>query len=326
MIYYIRVLLEKVVIFMKIGIVGTGYVGATTAYTLVLQGIASELVLIDANRDKAKGEALDLVHATSFVHPIDIYEGDYSDLAGSKIVIISAGPSIQPDETRLDLAGKNIAIFKDIVPKIVKYCEDSILLVVTNPVEVLSYATMKFSGFPSNRVIGSGTVLDSYRFRAALAERLHVDSRNIHAYILGEHGDSQVAVWSLTNVMGINFDEFCKHYMDCCGPDLKQQIRHQVRDSAYEVIQKKGATNYAVALAVAKIVKSILRDEHSILTVSTYMEEYEGVEDLYLSLPSVINNSGVDKVLIPTLSAEESKALKKSAETIKKYIDQVIKL
>lgn len=314
------------VIIMKIGIVGTGYVGATVAYTLVLQGIASELVLIDANRDKAKGESLDLTHATSFVHPIDIYECDYSDLAGSEIVIISAGPSIHEGETRLDLAEKNVAIFKDIVPQIAKNCEDCILLVVTNPVEVLSYAAMKISGFPSNRVIGSGTVLDSYRFRAALSNKLHVDSRNIHAYILGEHGDSQVAAWSLTNVMGINFDEFCKSYVDCCGTDLKRQVRHQVRDSAYEVIQKKGATNYAIALAVAKIVKSILRDEHSILTVSTYLEEFGGVEDLYLSLPSVMNNRGVDKVLLPTLSPEESEALRKSAETIKKYIEQVAKL
>lgn len=311
---------------MKIGIVGTGYVGATTAYTLVLQGIASELVLIDVNKDKAKGEAIDLIHATSFIHPIDIYEGSYSDLTGSKIVIISAGPSIHEGETRLDLAQKNIVIFKDIIPKISKYCGDCILLVVTNPVEVLSYAAMKFSGFPSSRVIGSGTVLDSYRFRAALSNQLHVDPRNIHAYILGEHGDTQVAAWSLTNVMGIKFDEFCKNYADCRGHDLKHQIRHQVRDSAYEVIQKKGATNYAIALAVAKIVKSILRDEHSILTVSTYIEEFAGIKDLYLSLPSIINNNGVDKVLIPNLLPEESKALKKSAETIKKYIEQVVKI
>ncbi|MDI3481260.1 MAG: L-lactate dehydrogenase [Tepidanaerobacteraceae bacterium] len=309
---------------MKIGLVGTGYVGATTAYALLLQGIASEMVLIDANMDKAEGEALDLTHSTSFVHPVQIYAGDYCDLAGTEIVIISAGPSIGKNETRLDLAGKNYEIFKEIIPKIIKYNDRCILLIVTNPVDVLSYAAFRLSGFPKNRVIGSGTVLDSCRFRAALSAKLGVDARNIHGYILGEHGDSQVAAWSLTNVMGINFDEFCHSYIPGCRADIKKQIENEVRSSAYTVIEKKGATNYAIALAVAKIVKSILRDENSILTVSTYVEDLDGVLDVYLSLPCVVNKRGADRVLIPRLSNSEKADLKKSAKIIKEYIEDVM--
>ncbi|HHW02618.1 MAG TPA: L-lactate dehydrogenase [Thermoanaerobacterales bacterium] len=309
---------------MKIGLIGTGYVGATTAFALLLQGIASELVLIDINRDKAEGEALDLVHSTSFVHPVEIYAGDYCDLKDARIVIISAGPSIGKGETRLDLATKNYNIFREIIPQIVRYNDGCILLVVTNPVDVLAYTAMKLSGFPSSRVIGSGTVLDSSRFRAALAAKLRVDARNIHGYILGEHGDSQVAVWSLTNIMGINFDEFCQRYSANCSSHIKQEIQDYVRTSAYKVIQKKGATNYAVALAVAKIVKSILRDENSILTVSTYVEDLYGVKDVYLSLPCIVNKNGIDKILLPELSESEKTDLKKSAEIIKKYIDDTM--
>lgn len=305
---------------MKIGIVGTGIVGSTAAFALMLQGIASELVLIDKNRDKAEGEALDLVHSMSFVHPMEIYAGDYSDLKSAKIVIISAGPSIAKGETRLDLAAKNFKVFQEIIPRIVKYNGDCILLVVTNPVDVLSYAAMKLSGFPKNRVIGSGTVLDSSRFRSALAAGLHVDARNIHGYVIGEHGDSQVAAWSLTNIMGIRFDEFCEKYMENCNPHIKQEIESEVRNSAYKVIEKKGATSFAVALAIAKIVKSILRDENSILTVSAYIESLDGIEDVYMSLPCVVNKNGIEKVLMPPLSAAEKQALKKSAETIRRYI------
>lgn len=309
---------------MKVGLIGTGYVGATTAFALLLQGIASELVLVDINKDKAEGEALDLVHSTSFVHPVEIYAGDYSDLRGAKIIIISAGPSIGEGETRLDLAGKNFKIFREIIPQITKHNDSCILLVVTNPVDVLSYAALKLSGFPKNRVIGSGTVLDSSRFRAALAAKLGVDARNIHGYILGEHGDSQVAAWSLTNIMGISFDEFCKNYSNDCSSDIKQEIQNYVRTSAYKVIQKKGGTNYAVALAVAKIVKSILRDENSILTVSTYVEDIYGIKDVYLSLPCIVNKNGADKVLIPTLSERERVDLGKSAGIIRKYIEDVM--
>ncbi|ADL08194.1 L-lactate dehydrogenase [Thermosediminibacter oceani] len=309
---------------MKIGIIGTGYVGSTTAFALMLQGIVSEMVLIDVNRDKAEGEALDLIHSMSFVNPIEIYAGDYRDLKDASVVIISAGPSISKGETRLDLASKNYKVFRKIVPKIVENNENCILLVVTNPVDVLSYVTLKLSGFPENRVIGSGTVLDSSRFRAALSKKLNVDARNIHAYIIGEHGDSQVAAWSLTNIMGIKFDEFCATYIKNFDPAIKQEIEREVKYSAYKVIEKKGATSFAVALAIAKIVKSILRDENSILTVSTYVRSLYEIEDVFLSLPCVVNRNGVDKVLLPPLLPAEKGALRNSAEVIKSYIDQLM--
>lgn len=309
---------------MKVGIVGTGYVGSTTAYALMLQGIISELVLIDIDKDKAEGEALDLLQSTSFVIPVEIYAGDYSDLRGAEIVIISAGPSIEKGETRLQLVGKNYAVFNDIVPKIMKYNFGCILLVVTNPVDVLSYITLRLSGLPANKVIGSGTVLDSSRFRAALSAKLKIDPRNIHAYILGEHGDSQVAAWNLTNVMGIRFDDYCSRYMDNCSPTIKEEIENQVRTSAYKIIERKGATNYAVALAIAKIVKSILRNQNSILTVSTHIGNFAGIEDVYFSLPCIVNKNGIKKVIQPALSIQENQALKKSAELIKSYIDGVM--
>lgn len=309
---------------MKIGLVGAGYVGATTAYSLMFQGIASELVLIDVNRQKAEGEALDLTHSASFIHPINIHAGDYIDVKGADIVIISAGPSIHEGETRLDLAGKNYKIFEQIIPNITRHNKNCILIIVTNPVDVMTYAALKLSGFPKSRVIGSGTVLDSSRFRAALSAKLGVDSRNIHGYILGEHGDTQVPAWSLTNIMGINFDEFCVKYSNTCNLSIKPEIEHYVKTSAYDVIKKKGTTNYAIALAVAKIVKSILRDENSILTVSTHIDNYNGIKDVCFSLPCIVNRNGVEHILYPRLSYNEEKALTSSAQTIKNYLDELV--
>lgn len=308
---------------MKVGIIGTGYVGSTTAFALIVRGLVSELVLIDVDKFKAEGEALDILQATSFTGFVQVYAGDYSDLKDAQIVIISAGPSIKKGESRLELAAKNYVVFQDIVPKIMKYNDNCILLVVTNPVDVLSYITYKLSGLSPNKVIGSGTVLDSQRFRAILSSKLKVDPRNVHAYILGEHGDSQVAAWSMTNIMGITFDDYCMKYFDNYKPDIKNEIQTYVRTSAYKIIERKGATNYAVALAIAKIVKSILTNQNSIMTVSTYMENLDGIEDVYLSLPCIVNNHGIEKVILPLLSNEENQALKNSARIIKKYIDEV---
>ncbi len=310
---------------MKIGIIGTGYVGSTTAFALMIQGIVSQLVLIDNDSDKAEGEALDLIHSMSFVHPVEIYAGDYKDLKSSEIVIITAGPSISKGETRLDLANKNYKILKEIIPKVMENNQDCILLIVTNPVDVLSYAALKLSGLDKSKVIGSGTVLDSSRFRAAISRKLKVDARNIHGYIIGEHGDSQVAAWSLTNIMGIQFDHFCKqHCDDEYDPVMKKEIETEVRNSAYRVIEKKGATSFAVALSLSKIVKSILRDENSILTVSTYIEDpYYGIQDVFLSLPCVVNRKGINRVLKIPLSTQEQQSLRKSAEIIKKYISHL---
>lgn len=309
----------------KIAVIGAGGVGATTAYALMVQGVGSEIVLIDVNKDKAEGEAMDLRHGASFVNPVDIYAGDYKDLADAKLIIITAGAAQKPGETRLDLIKKNTGIFKNIISSITKYNQDGILLVVTNPVDILSYLTYKLSGFPANRVIGSGTVLDSSRFRSLLSKNCGVAASNVHGYIIGEHGDSEVPVWSLTNIAGTQIENYCP----ICTKDCKdrennlEEISNQVKNAAYEIIDKKGATFYAVALAVSRIARSILRDENAVLTVSSLMEGYYGVEDMSLSLPTIINSEGIDRVLELPLSKKEKKAFKNSAQHLKENIKEL---
>jgi L-lactate dehydrogenase len=307
----------------KIAVIGAGGVGATTAYALMVQGVGSEIVLIDVNKDKAEGEAMDLRHGASFVNPVDIYAGDYEDLADAKLIIITAGAAQKPGETRLDLIKKNTGIFKNIVSSITEYNQDGILLVVTNPVDILTHLTYKLSGFPANRVIGSGTVLDSSRFRSLLSKNCGVAASNVHGYIIGEHGDSEVPVWSLTNIAGTPIEEYCPICgRGCDGHDLKE-ISKQVKNAAYEIIEKKGATFYAVALAVSRIARSILRDENAVLTVSSLMEGYYGVEDMSLSLPTIINSNGIERVLELPLSEKEEKAFKESAEHLKENFEQL---
>lgn len=300
----------------KVTVVGTGFVGSTTAYTLMISGLISELVLIDANVDKAEGEVMDLNHGMPFVAPVNIYRGNYEDCKDSDIVIIAAGANQKPGETRIDLVKKNTEIFKQIVPEIVKYCEDCILLVVTNPVDILTYVTLKISGFPKNRVIGSGTVLDTARFRYILAKKSEVDARNIHAYVLGEHGDTEVLTWSLTNIAGIPFDKFCSK-TGKCPPDIdKDAIYNDVRTAAYKIIEKKGATYYAVAVAVRRIVEAFLRDESSILTVSSLLEGQYGLSEVSLSVPTLVGAHGVEQILELPLSDEELKLLQKSGYSL----------
>src|SRR6056297_2307891 len=244
----------------KIAVIGAGGVGATTAYALMVQGVGSEIVLIDLNKDKAEGEAMDLRHGASFVNPVDIYAGDYEDLADAKLIIITAGAAQKPGETRLDLIKKNTGIFKNIVSSITEYNQDGIILVVTNPVDILTYLTYKLSGFPANRVIGSGTVLDSSRFRSLLSKNCGVAASNVHGYIIGEHGDSEVPVWSLTNIAGTKLDNYCPICTEDCSNNNRQKIADKVRNAAYEIIERKGATYYAIALAVTRIARSILRN------------------------------------------------------------------
>ena len=300
----------------KVAIIGAGDVGATIGYALVVKGIASEIVLIDINKEKAEGEAMDLMHGASFVQPVEIYAGDYSDCQNADVVIITAGARQEADETRLDLVKKNTEIFKQIVPSITKYNEDAILLVVTNPVDILTYVTLKLSGLAKNQVIGSGTVLDSSRFRSLLSNHCQVAASNVHGYIIGEHGDSEVPVWSLTNIAGTSLDNYCPICDYSCDNGLKE-IGEEVKNSAYEIIEKKGSTFYAISLAVARIVRSILRDENSVLTISSLMEGNYGINDIALSLPTIVNSSGVEKVLNLPLNQEEETAFKKSAEQLK---------
>jgi L-lactate dehydrogenase len=286
----------------------------------MISGLVSELVLIDVNNDKAEGEIMDMNHGMPFVRPVKMLHGSYSDCKGSDIIIITAGANQKPGETRLDLVNKNTSIFRSIISEINKYVSDCILLVVTNPVDILTYVTWKLSGFPKQKVIGSGTVLDSARFRYLLGEHVGIDPRNVHAYIIGEHGDSEVAAWSLTNIAGIPMDTYCNECNECEGQLSKFDIYNSVKNSAYEIIKRKGATYYAVALAVKRIVEAIVRDENSILTVSSLLEGIYGVEDVCLSLPTVVNGSGINRILDLPLNKEEEFLFRKSAETMKNAI------
>ena len=301
----------------KITIIGAGFVGSTTAYTLMISGLVSELVLIDVNNEKAEGEIMDLSHGMPFVRPVKMSSGDYSDCAGSGIIIIAAGANQKPGETRIDLVHKNTAIFKSIISEIIKYNTDCILLVVTNPVDILTYITWKVSGFPKEKVIGSGTVLDTARFKYKLGEHVGIDTRNVHAYIIGEHGDSEVAAWSLTNIAGIPMDKYCEECQQCNGQLSKYEIYNDVKNAAYEIIKRKGATYFAVALAVRRIVEAIVRDENSILTVSSLMEGYYGLNDVCLSLPAVVNRTGISRVLDVPLDEAEREALVNSGNSLK---------
>ena len=308
----------------KAAIIGCGFVGASSAFSLVHKGLFSELVLIDANHAKAEGEAMDLSHGRPFTSPMKIYAGTYDDISDCSLIIITAGANQKPGETRLDLVHKNIAIFKSIIPEITKRNFEGILLIVANPVDILTYAALKISGYPKERVLGSGTVLDSARFRYLLSEHLNVDSRSVHAYIIGEHGDSELAVWSSANVSGIGINDFCElrgHYEH---DEAMDRIYRTVRDSAYEIIARKGATYYGVAMAVSRIAESIIRNEHSVLPVSSLMEGEYGLTDLCISVPTIVSAKGAEQVLEIPLSQEEKEKLLKSAAELKKVLDSAI--
>lgn len=308
----------------KAAIIGCGFVGASSAFSLVHKGLFSELVLVDANHAKAEGEAMDLSHGRPFTSPMKIYAGSYDDISDCSLIIITAGANQKPGETRLDLVHKNVAIFKSIIPEITKRNFEGILLIVANPVDILTYAALKISGYPKERVLGSGTVLDSARFRYLLSEHLNVDSRSVHAYIIGEHGDSELAVWSSANVSGIGINDFCElrgHYEH---DEAMDRIYRTVRDSAYEIIERKGATYYGVAMAVSRIAESIIRNEHSVLPVSSLMEGEYGLTDLCISVPTIVSAKGAEQVLEIPLSQEEKEKLQKSAAELKKVLDSAI--
>ena len=307
----------------KVVIVGCGFVGSTIAFTLMQAGLYSEMVLIDVDRDRAEGEALDIAHGMPFGHPANIYAGTYDDVADAGLVIITAGANQRPGETRLDLVHKNVGIFKTIVPEIAKRGFDGIILVVSNPVDVLTYAAYKMSGLPADRVFGSGTVLDTARFKYALGEKLGIDPRNVHARIIGEHGDSEIAVWSLANVSGISLqDLFELRGIDGNAEELRR-IADDVKNAAYEIIAKKKATYYGIAMAVKRICEAIVRDEKPILTVSSYLDGEYGIEGVALSVPAVVGRDGVEYRVPAPMSDEELSALQASAATLKEVIGQV---
>ena len=308
---------------LRVSIIGAGNVGATIAYALLIDGLAAEIVLIDANRAKAEGEAMDLNHAVPFTHATRIWAGDYSDCAGSAVTVLTAGSAQKPGETRLDLVKRNASIFKQIVPQVIQHNPDGIILVATNPVDVLTYTAWKISGLASGRVIGSGTILDTARFRYLISQQLEVDPRSVHAYIVGEHGDSEVPLWSLANIAGMQLHEFCKVNCKEFDRQMMDEIFTQTRDAAYYIIERKGATYYAIASGVSRLLEAILRDQSTVLSVSSLIDGAYGVSDVCLSLPSVVDRGGVERVLKLELSPEEAQSLHHSAEVLKGTIREL---
>jgi len=307
----------------RIAIVGTGNVGATFAYALLMSGLASEIVLIDANRAKAEGEAMDLNHAVPLTQPARIWAGTYEDCAGAIITVVTAGSAQRPGETRLDLVHRNVAIFQQIIPEIIRHNPNTILLIATNPVDILTYVALKLSGLPKNHVIGSGTVLDTARFRYLLSQHFDVDPRSVHAYIIGEHGDSEVPVWSLANIAGMRLPQYCATNHMQCQAEVLNDIFQQTRDAAYHIIERKGATYYAIASGLLRICEAIVRDQGSVLSVSSYIEDYYGISDVCLSLPSVIDLDGLERVIYLDLSPEEVEGLRHSARVLKEILNSL---
>jgi L-lactate dehydrogenase len=308
----------------KVVIVGAGAVGATYCYALAQSGLADEIVLTDKNEDLMKGQVLDLVHGQPFFPTVAIRSGSIDDCTDAQIVVITAGAAQKPGETRLQLIKKNAEITGNIAESVAKSGCKGIMLIVSNPVDILTYVALKRSGWEKGRVIGSGTVLDSSRFRHLLSKHCAVDVHNVHAYILGEHGDSEFAAWSMTNIAGINIDEYCPVCGKCFDWKLKRkEIEKQVRDSAYHIINYKGSTQFAVGLALVKITGAILRSQNSILSVSTLVESDFGITDVCLSVPSVVSDSGVKRIIESPLSAEELKSMSHSAEILRKAIDSI---
>lgn len=300
----------------KVAIIGAGFVGATAAYALMIEGVANEIALIDINKEKAEGEALDLKHGLQFVSTTKItYGNDYSLCKNSDIVVICAGAHRGKEKTRLDLIGKNAAIFKQIIPKIAKHCPNAVLLIVTNPVDVLTYLSIKYSKFPKERVIGSGTLLDTARLRYWLSQHFKVSPQHIHAFVLGEHGDSEFPVWSAASISGKPLSEFPEYNVKALNAAFEK-----TKKSAYEIVSKKGATYYAIGLAITQIVRSILGDRNDVLPVSTLIKDYYGTSNVCLSMPCVINRKGAARQIKLKLNKNERKALQKSARILRDCI------
>lgn len=307
----------------KAAMIGCGFVGSASAFALMQSGLFSELVLIDANHDKAEGEAMDIAHGLPFAGQMKIYAGDYDDIVDAAVIIVTAGASQKPGETRLDLVNKNVNIFKSIIPEIAKRNYKGILLIVANPVDILTYTAVKLSGLPENRVIGSGTVLDTARLKYALGEHLEVDSRSVHSFIIGEHGDSEIVAWSSTNVSGIPVNDFCELRGHFNHEEAMHRIADDVKNSAYDIIEKKGATYYGIAMSVKRICECIMRDEKSILPISSMMHGEYGISDICLSMPTVVGREGVETRVPIQLNEQEESALSASAEQLSKVAAQL---
>ena len=308
----------------KVAMIGCGFVGSASCFAIMQSGLFREMVLIDSNTDKAEGEALDISHGLPFAKPMDIYAGDYSDIADAAIVIVSAGANQKPGETRLDLVKKNVGIFKSIMPNIKNSGFEGILLIVANPVDILTAAARELTGFPEYRVFGSGTVLDTARLKYLLGEHLGVDSRAVHAFIIGEHGDSEIVAWSSANVSGVPLHDFCEMRGHFKHEESMIAIADAVKNSAYEIIQKKQATYYGIAMSVKRICEAIIRDEESILPVSVALHGDFGLDDVTLSMPAIVGRNGIETLVPIKLSTEEQAKLLSSAETLKQVYKEAM--
>lgn len=310
----------------KITIIGTGCVGSTIAYTLAVQGMASEIVLIDINKDKAIGEALDIYQGTPYCSACNIYAGDYADAAGSDIVVLTSGVARKPGQSRLDLAQINVNITKSIIPEITKAAPDATYVIVSNPVDILTYTFCKCSNIPHDKIIGSGTILDTSRLRATLAECYDVNPQNVHAYALGEHGDSLFVPWSLANISNIKVEDYSEKVQRTDGNEYvlnKSEIEEHVRKSGAKVIKNKGATFYAVSISVCHLIKALLSGADTILPVSTMLNGEYGIEDVCLSLPNIVGSKTAHGKLVLPLNEEEIALLQKSADTLKEIINGI---
>ena len=308
---------------MKVGIVGTGFVGSTGAYAIALKGAATELILVDLNKDLARAQAEDILHATPFAAPVRVADGDYPQLEGAGLVVLACGVAQRPGETRLHLLERNVQVFQKVVPSVMKNAPETVFLIVSNPVDVMTQVVSRISGIPPGRVIGSGTILDTARFRALLGEHLRVSPQSVHAYVLGEHGDSEVLVWSSAKVGGVALRDFAQQSGCSLTEEVKSRIDDGVRRAAYRIIEGKGATYYGIGAGIARITRAIRDDERAVLTVSILTPEVEGLEEVSLSIPRVVSAKGVMATLPPALSDDEHAAFQKSAEILKEAASEI---
>ncbi len=310
----------------KVTIIGAGSVGSTIAYTLAVQGQVSEIVMIDVNTKKALGEAMDIRQGTPFMQPCQIYAGSYEDAAGSDIVVVTSGIARKPGQTRLELCQINVNIIKSITPQIVKACPDALYVFVSNPVDILTYAFVKFSGLPEQKIIGSGTLLDSARLRTRIAENLAINQRDVHAFVLGEHGDSSFVPWSTVriNSLGINDYRERLNYREPFQAEInKDEIENYIRTSGGKIIARKGATFYAIAVSVSDIIRTLLNGSDSVLCVSSMMHGEFGISNVCLSIPTIVNGQGIKGTLLPMLTPEEEDKLRHSADVLKEVLSQI---
>lgn len=305
----------------KIAIIGTGNVGANIAYVMSIKNTCHELVLIDVDKERAEGEAMDIIHGLPFLNRMDIYAGDYSDVKGADIIVMAAGAGRKPGETRLDLAGKNCRIAKSVTENMMKYYDGGIILVVANPVDVITYHMSKWTGLPKGRIVGSGTVLDGIRFRTLLGKKFNIDLKNMHAYIFGEHGESQFPSWSFSKIAGFSIDEYCKVTGISLSDEEKAEMALKTRTAGAEIIKRKGATFYGIGIATNQLCESILADDNTIRTVGSVLEGEYGISDVVLNVPSIVGKDGIEQVLEVDLPEDEMALLHKSAARVREAIE-----